>query len=48
MVPLAEAWDAGASSRTAQRREAYANDQGQVSSLVAVTGAFEPADASKR
>ncbi|MFD9411581.1 HNH endonuclease family protein [Streptomyces sp. NPDC059989] len=37
MVPLAEAWDSGASSWTAQRREAYANDQGQLSSLVAVT-----------
>ncbi|MFC9816117.1 HNH endonuclease family protein [Streptomyces virginiae] len=37
MVPLAEAWDSGASSWTAQRREAYANDQGQPASLVAVT-----------
>ncbi|MFD8951952.1 HNH endonuclease family protein [Streptomyces xanthophaeus] len=37
MVPLAEAWDSGASSWTAQRREAYANDQGQAASLVAVT-----------
>ncbi|GAA2639290.1 HNH endonuclease family protein [Streptomyces spororaveus] len=37
MVPLAEAWDSGASSWTAQRREAYANDLGQPSSLVAVT-----------
>jgi hypothetical protein len=37
MVPLAEAWDSGASARTAQRREAYANDQGQEVSLVAVT-----------
>ncbi|MDA5279930.1 HNH endonuclease family protein [Streptomyces sp. Isolate_45] len=37
MVPLAEAWDSGASSWTAARREAYANDQGQASSLVAVT-----------
>ncbi|MFJ3913896.1 HNH endonuclease family protein [Streptomyces vinaceus] len=37
MVPLAEAWDSGASSWTAKRREAYANDQGQLSSLVAVT-----------
>lgn len=26
MVPLAEAWDSGASAWTAQRREAYAND----------------------
>ncbi|MFJ8017438.1 HNH endonuclease family protein [Streptomyces sp. NPDC096339] len=37
MVPLAEAWDSGASSWTAQKREAYANDLGQESSLVAVT-----------
>ena len=33
MVPLAEAWDSGASTWTAQRREAYANDQGQEASL---------------
>ncbi|MFJ2968711.1 DUF1524 domain-containing protein, partial [Streptomyces collinus] len=37
VVPLAEAWDSGASAWTAQRREAYANDQGQEASLVAVT-----------
>ncbi|MGW5679467.1 HNH endonuclease family protein [Streptomyces sp. NPDC003860] len=37
MVPLAEAWDSGAYGWTAARREAYANDQGQASSLVAVT-----------
>ncbi len=37
MVPLAEAWDSGASVWTPARREAYANDQGQESSLVAVT-----------
>jgi hypothetical protein len=37
MVPLAEAWDSGASTWTAQRREAYANDQGAATSLVAVT-----------
>ncbi|MFF3018213.1 HNH endonuclease family protein [Streptomyces sp. NPDC057939] len=37
MVPLAEAWDSGAGSWTAARREAYANDQGQPASLVAVT-----------
>lgn len=36
-VPLAEAWDSGAYAWTAQRREAYANDQGQEASLVAVT-----------
>ncbi|MBT1186627.1 HNH endonuclease, partial [Streptomyces sp. CJ_13] len=37
MVPLAEAWDSGASAWSAVRREAYANDQGQAASLVAVT-----------
>jgi hypothetical protein len=37
MVPLAEAWDSGASGWTAARREAYANDQGAHVSLVAVT-----------
>ncbi|MFE7277252.1 HNH endonuclease family protein [Streptomyces sp. NPDC057623] len=37
MVPLAEAWDSGASSWTPQRRERYANDQGAEQSLVAVT-----------
>ncbi|MFD9271625.1 HNH endonuclease family protein [Streptomyces goshikiensis] len=37
MVPLAEAWDSGASGWTPARREAYANDQQQASSLVAVT-----------
>ena len=37
MVPLAEAWDSGASAWTLARREAYANDQGQAASLVAVT-----------
>ncbi|MET9347560.1 HNH endonuclease family protein [Streptomyces termitum] len=37
MVPLAEAWDSGASSWDAKRREAYANDQDAAASLVAVT-----------
>ncbi|GAA1069070.1 HNH endonuclease family protein [Streptomyces sanglieri] len=37
MVPLAEAWDSGASQWTAARREAYANDLGVQRSLVAVT-----------
>ncbi|MFG2925581.1 HNH endonuclease family protein [Streptomyces sp. NPDC048305] len=37
MVPLAEAWDSGASAWTAARREAYANDQDTDVSLVAVT-----------
>ncbi|WP_274562420.1 HNH endonuclease family protein [Streptomyces spiramyceticus] len=37
MVPLAEAWDSGASQWTADRRRAYANDLGADQSLVAVT-----------
>ncbi|MFD7461116.1 MULTISPECIES: HNH endonuclease family protein [unclassified Streptomyces] len=37
MVPLAEAWDSGASAWTPARREAYANDQEAKTSLVAVT-----------
>ncbi|MFF8604181.1 HNH endonuclease family protein [Streptomyces sp. NPDC015232] len=37
MVPLAEAWDSGASAWTPKRREAYANDQNASTSLVAVT-----------
>lgn len=37
MVPLAEAWDSGASTWTAERREAYANDLDGDRSLVAVT-----------
>ncbi|MFI1934496.1 HNH endonuclease [Streptomyces sp. NPDC020330] len=37
MVAPAEAWDSGASAWTATRREAYANDQGAETSLVAVT-----------
>ncbi|MGW6010955.1 HNH endonuclease family protein [Streptomyces sp. NPDC055210] len=37
MVPLAEAWDSGASSWPAARREAYANDLDAERSLVAVT-----------
>ncbi|GAA2108310.1 HNH endonuclease family protein [Streptomyces synnematoformans] len=37
VVPLAEAWDSGASGWDAQRRERYANDLGSERSLVAVT-----------
>ncbi|MCF3960451.1 HNH endonuclease family protein [Streptomyces fuscigenes] len=37
MVPLAEAWDSGASDWTPARREAYANDLTSPRSLVAVT-----------
>lgn len=37
MVPLAEAWDSGASAWDAARREAFANDLDYARSLVAVT-----------
>ncbi|MEU7154405.1 HNH endonuclease family protein [Streptomyces sp. NPDC045456] len=37
VVPLAEAWDSGASKWSAKRREAYANDLGADRSLVAVS-----------
>jgi hypothetical protein len=37
MVPLAEAWDSGASQWSPARREAFANDLGFGPSLVAVT-----------
>ncbi|WP_331741336.1 HNH endonuclease family protein (plasmid) [Streptomyces sp. NBC_00963] len=37
MVPLAEAWDSGASNWTAARRQAYANDLDAPRSLVAVS-----------
>ncbi|MGC7103100.1 HNH endonuclease family protein [Amycolatopsis lurida] len=37
MVPLAEAWDSGASQWTAKRRELYANDLTEPVALVAVS-----------
>jgi len=37
MVPLAEAWDSGASKWDATKREQYANDVGDENSLIAVT-----------
>jgi len=37
MVPLAEAWDSGASKWDAAKREQYANDMGDVNALIAVT-----------
>ncbi|MGW2028402.1 HNH endonuclease family protein [Streptomyces decoyicus] len=37
VVPLAEAWDSGASKWSAERREQYANDLGGDRSLVAVS-----------
>lgn len=39
MVPLAEAWDSGASKWDAAKREVYANDMGDSTSLIAVTAA---------
>lgn len=38
MVPLAEAWDSGASAWTPEKREMYANDQTDPRHLIAVTG----------
>lgn len=38
VVPLAEAWDSGASMWDATRRELYANDQTDSRHLIAVTG----------
>ena len=37
MVPLAEAWDSGASAWTAAERQAYANDLDEPRALIAVT-----------
>lgn len=39
MVPLAEAWDSGASKWDAAKREQYANDMGDENALIAVTAA---------
>ena len=39
MVPLAEAWDSGASKWDDARRQVYANDMGDPNSLIAVTAA---------
>jgi hypothetical protein len=47
MVALAEAWDSDASAWTAQRREAYANDQRAEQSLVAVTARSNPSKADQ-
>lgn len=38
MVPLAEAWDSGASAWDDKKRELYANDQTDARHLIAVTG----------
>jgi hypothetical protein len=39
MVPLAEAWDSGASTWDSAKKEMYANDQTDPRHLIAVTGA---------
>ncbi|MFE3932019.1 HNH endonuclease family protein [Streptomyces sp. YIM B13508] len=39
LVPLAEAWDSGASAWSAAEREAYANDLGDDRVLIAVSAA---------
>lgn len=44
MVPLAEAWDSGASAWTPEQRQMYANDQTDPRHLIAVTG---PSNRSK-
>ncbi|MER7952375.1 HNH endonuclease family protein [Streptomyces sp. NPDC096079] len=47
LVPLKEAWGSGAWEWTAERREAYANDQGSPVSLIAVTARSNRAKADK-
>lgn len=42
-----EAWDSGAASWTAARREAYANNQGAPNSLIAVSGSSNRSKADK-
>ncbi|MGW2773454.1 HNH endonuclease family protein [Streptomyces olivaceoviridis] len=39
LVPLAEAWDSGATDWSAKEREAYANDLGDDRALIAVSAA---------
>lgn len=47
MVPLAEAWDSGASEWSTQRRQAYANDLDEPVALVAVSAASNRSKADK-
>lgn len=47
MVPLAEAWDSGASQWSTQRRQAYANDLDEPVALVAVSAASNRSKADK-
>ncbi|MFH8993082.1 HNH endonuclease family protein [Streptomyces sp. NPDC017940] len=46
-VPLAESWDSGASTWTAKKRKAYANDLDEERSLIAVTAASNRSKADK-
>ncbi|MGW7244581.1 HNH endonuclease family protein [Streptomyces sp. NPDC054804] len=47
LVPLAEAWDSGASAWTAKQREAYANDLDDPRALIAVSAASNRSKADK-
>ncbi|MEU8952334.1 HNH endonuclease family protein [Streptomyces sp. NPDC048489] len=47
LVPLAEAWDSGASAWTPAEREAYANDLDDPRSLIAVSAASNRSKADK-
>ncbi|GJF30370.1 hypothetical protein KNE206_30700 [Kitasatospora sp. NE20-6] len=47
LVPLAEAWDSGASAWTAAERQAYANDLDEDRALIAVSAASNRSKADK-
>ncbi|MFJ4673005.1 HNH endonuclease family protein [Kitasatospora purpeofusca] len=47
LVPLAEAWDSGASGWTAAERQRYANDLDEPRALIAVTGKTNRSKADK-
>ncbi|WP_436845389.1 hypothetical protein [Streptomyces cinerochromogenes] len=47
MVPLAEAWDSGASAWTPAERQAYANDLGDDRPLIAVSAASNRSNADQ-